>query len=116
MAVACLEIILTWIGEMLTAQLLLTTANAKGNTMQYGYQDLYNYPQYVVLSNIYSTLVFFVLFMCSYAIWKGVIDHIWIREYLMYTIIPIYQLVLIFIYYVACKNLEDIELKQESGW
>ena len=29
----------------------------------------------------------------------------------MYTIIPIYQLVLIFIYYVACKNLEDIELK-----
>lgn len=111
MAVACLEIILTWIGEMLTAQLLLTTANAKGNTMQYGYQDLYNYPQYVVLSNIYSTLVFFVLFMCSYAIWKGVIDHIWIREYLMYTIIPIYQLVLIFIYYVACKNLEDIELK-----
>lgn len=111
LAVACLEIFLTWIGEILTAQLLLTTANTKGNMMQYGYQELYNYPQYVVLSNIYSTLVFFVLFMSSYAIWKGTIDHMWIREYFMYMIIPCYQLVLIVIYYIACKNLEDIELK-----
>lgn len=110
LALSCMEMFTAYVGEIFTAYLLLTTANARGIPMKYGYGSMNSYPEYVVLSNIYATLIFFVIYMIVFVLWKGLADHFWMREYLLYIIVPLYQLILILIYYSSCKKLEKIEL------
>ena len=105
-----MELIVSYIGEFGTAYLLLTTAHSRGIDMLYGYDSMYAYPEYVVLSSIYSTLIFFVLYMILLVLWKGIVDRFWMRAYLLYVMVPFYQLVLIMIYYATCRKLENIEL------
>ncbi|MBR5801027.1 MAG: sensor histidine kinase [Lachnospiraceae bacterium] len=105
-----IEMMISLIGESGTAYLLLTTAHSRGIDMLYGYDSMYAHTEYVVLSSIYSTLIFFVLFMILLVLWKGIVDRFWMKAYLLYIIVPFYQLILILIYYATCKNLEEIEL------
>ena len=110
MGISVVELAMSWLGEGITAYLLLSTAKTRGIDMIYGYDSMYAHPEYVVLSAIYSTLLFFVLFMTAFALWKGMIDHFWMKEYLLYIIVPFYQLILIMVYYSTCRELEQIEL------
>jgi len=105
-----MEVLVSYIGEFGTAYLLLTTAHSRGIDMRYGYDSMYAHSEYVVLSSIYSTLIFFVLFMILLVLWKSIVDRFWMRAYLLYVIVPLYQLILIMIYYSTCRNLENIEL------
>lgn len=105
-----MEVLASYIGEFGTAYLLLTTAHSRGIDMRYGYDSMYAHSEYVVLSSIYSTLIFFVLFMILLVLWKSIVDRFWMRAYLLYVIVPLYQLILIMIYYSTCRNLENIEL------
>lgn len=110
LSLACVEMLTAYVGEMFTAYLLLTTANTRGIPMKYGYESMNPYPEYVVLSNIYATLIFFVVYMIVFVLWRGFADHFWMREYLLYIIVPLYQLSLILVYYSSCKALERLEL------
>lgn len=63
-----------------------------------------------MLSSIYSTLLFLVLFMLLLVCFKGFEDRFWIKEYLLYIMVPFYQLILFFIYYRNCGKIADKEL------
>ena len=41
---------------------------------------------------------------------KGFADRFWIKEYLLYIMVPFYQLILFFIYYRNCGKIADKEL------
>lgn len=110
LSLSFVEMLTAYVGEIFTAYLLLTTANTRGIPMEYGYESMNPYPEYVVLSNIYATLIFFVVYMIVFVLWRGLADHFWMREYLLYIIVPLYQLILILIYYSSCKALDKIEL------
>lgn len=108
--VGVLEFLVMCISEALTGILLFSTAKNRGDIIGYDYDSVYAYPEYVVLSSIYSTLLFLVLFMLLLVFFKGFADHFWIKEYLLYIMVPFYQLILFFIYYRNCDKIADKEL------
>ncbi len=75
---------------------------------EYGYHK--SDPGYLLLFNIYFVLVLFTLFMLFFILWKRLVEHFWIKEYLLYVIVPLYQLTLVWIYFAACKEIGKAEL------
>lgn len=108
--VGVMEFLIMCISEALTGILLFSTAQNRGDIIGYDYDSVYAYPEYVVLSSIYSTLLFLVLFMLLLVVFKGLADRFWIKEYLLYIMVPFYQLILFFIYYRNCGKIADKEL------
>ncbi|MDO5019068.1 MAG: GHKL domain-containing protein [Lachnospiraceae bacterium] len=105
-----IEICLALIVELFTAILTITTAAFRGDLMVYGYESLYSSMEYVALCSVYSSLILFIVSMLFVVCWKVCIEHIWIKEYVLYIMIPFYQSLILYFYYKGCSKLEIREL------
>lgn len=68
-------------------------------------------PEYEVLHSIYLAMLYFICFMTVVVLWKSIVEKEWIKEYLLYILIPVYQLVLIVVYFVGCDEITLSELQ-----
>ena len=78
--------------------------------MVYGYESLYSSMEYVALCSVYSSLILFIVSMLFVVCWKVCVEHIWIKEYVLYIMIPFYQSLILYFYYEGCSKLEIREL------
>ena len=66
---------------------------------------------YDVLHSIYLAMLYFICFMIVVVFWRNIVGKEWIKEYLLYILIPIYQLVLITVYFTGCDEITQNELQ-----
>lgn len=71
-------------------------------------QLLYGYD---VVHSIYLAMLYFICFMVVIVLWRSIVEKAWIKEYLLYILIPVYQLVLITTYFAGCSQITEEELQ-----
>lgn len=96
--------------ESAAAFFMAQTIKNEGRTFEYSHQGVYEAPEYVLLVGIYSSILCFVCCMLFIVIWKAIVEHFWIKEYLLYIIIPLYQFSMLVAYYSSTQKLERQEL------
>ena len=97
-----IEICLTVLAKIFAAMLALATSSF--------HESAYSSVEYNALGNVYSSLILFIIAMLFVVCWKVFIEHIWIKEYVLYIMIPVYQAFILYFYYKSCSRLESREL------
>lgn len=78
------------------------------------YQMIYEVVEYRNLATILCGQIILILWVMMLLLWRVTIDNKWIKEYLLFMIIPVYQLVIFFIYYNSCEKINVPSIV--TGW
>lgn len=70
------------------------------------YQVIYSVTEYRNLATILCGQIILILWVMMLLLWKVFMDNWWIKEYLLFIIIPIYQLIIFLIYYNSCERID----------
>ncbi len=104
------ESILLWSSRLGASYLVYMTADGRGVSFAYSNNQVPACPEYKVLFVLYAVLICLILFMTLLVLWKGIETRFWMKENLLYVMVPCYQLILIILYYRNCKEIGNAAL------
>ncbi len=79
-----------------------------------GYQIVYSVPEYRYLAIILCGQFILILWVLMLLFWKIFMENRWIKEYLLFIIIPIYQFIIFMVYYYSCETIDAKSIL--TGW
>ena len=100
----CIYVLPAWIFEPIALGMTYDIAERiEGSAMNL--QMLVERNEYLSLAIIFCGQGILILWGVALLFWKVFIERKWIKEYLLFMILPVYKLILLTIYYYSCVNI-----------
>jgi len=93
-----------FVGEYITYQLLLSIAE-RNHILATEVAVYFNMPEYRNMGIIFCGQVILICWGAIMAVWILITERCWIKEYLLYLILPVYQIIIFIIYYSFCGDI-----------
>lgn len=102
-----LYLIPAYLGEIVALLVMKQIAVARAQAWIDAYPAFYMFPEYKVFGYIFCAQTILCFWGIGTFIWRYIETHIWVKEYIIFVILGVYQEILLIIYYSQSEELTE---------